>query len=139
MGRRKTSEFRKGFIAITIICEMDLPPNIPKTRKESRIFPTNDREYYYIMKVSKAVLSQVVDNPLVSLRAVHVARPLSCKDLNTSPRNGGLFVSSFFKTLLGQECPESNTPMEVIGRLSRLQHWNTSVHSYYPLPIYLAT
>jgi hypothetical protein len=50
---------------------MDLPPNIPKTRKESRIFPTNERENYNIMKISKAVLSQVADNPLVSIRAVH--------------------------------------------------------------------
>jgi hypothetical protein len=69
--KEPTSEFRKSFIALTIICEMDLPPNIPKTRKESRIFPTNEREYYYIMKVSKAVLSQVADNPSVSIRAVH--------------------------------------------------------------------
>jgi hypothetical protein len=47
---------------------MDLPPNIPKTCKESSTFPTNEREYYSIMKLSKAVLSQVVENPLGSFR-----------------------------------------------------------------------
>jgi hypothetical protein len=59
LGRKTTWVFLSGSIALTIICEMDLPPHIPKKCKESSAFPTNEREYYSIIKPCEAVLFQV--------------------------------------------------------------------------------